>query len=79
MRFVTCSVVAFVVVAFSMPVVAQASEVSAPNRELQTFAAELDSLRKAHHIPGLAAAVVRDQTLIWSEGYGMAYLDDEVM
>ena len=78
MQFVTYTVVAFVVVAFSTPVVAQTSKISATDRELQTFAAELDSLRKAHHIPGLAAAVVRDQTLVWSEGYGMAYLDDEV-
>ncbi len=69
---------AFFTIAFLGPVVAQTSEISAPDRELQTFASELDSLRKAHHIPGLAAAVVRDQTLVWSTGYGMAYLDDDV-
>jgi len=77
MHLVICIVAAFVV-AFSTSVAAQTSETSAPNRELQLFAAELDSLRIAHHIPGLAAAVVRDQTLLWSEGYGMAYLDDNV-
>ena len=47
--------------------------------DLQTeeFAAELDSLRKAHHIPGLAAAVIKDQELIWSEGFGSSHFDVE--
>lgn len=41
------------------------------------FSAELDSLRKAKNIPGLAAAVVKDQELIWSEGLGVSHFDTD--
>lgn len=47
-------------------------------KNLQIFAEELKSLRKAYHIPGLAAAVLRNKTVLWSAGYGMANLEDEV-
>lgn len=43
--------------------------------QLEDFSAELDSLRKAHHIPGLAVAVVKDQELAWSTGYGSSHFD----
>lgn len=42
------------------------------------LAAELNSLRKTHHIPGLAIAVLRDQNVVLSEGYGFADADREV-
>lgn len=35
----------------------------------------MDSLRKAQHIPGLAAAIVKDKELVWSKGYGMSHFD----
>ena len=39
------------------------------------FSAELDSLRKVHHIPGLAAAIIKDHQLDWSQGFGMSHFD----
>jgi len=72
------AVVAFVVATFATPIAAQPSATSASDRALQKFAAELDSLRKAHHIPGLAVAVLRDQKVALSKGYGFADPDREV-
>lgn len=42
------------------------------------FAATLDSLRRAHDVPGLAAAVVRDGDTVWAAGFGVADTDEEV-
>ena len=42
---------------------------------ISEFSAELDSLRTANHIPGLAAAIVKDQELVWSEGFGSSHFD----
>lgn len=39
------------------------------------FSIELDSLRKAQHIPGLAAGIVKDQELVWSKGFGASHFD----
>lgn len=75
---ITYAKVALCVIVLSRPAAAQTTETTGQDRDLASFAAELDSLRRAHRIPGLAAAVVRDQALIWKKGYGMAYLDDEV-
>ena len=48
------------------------SPVAAQEADVQAFAAELDSLRQAHRIPGLAIAVVRDGRVVLSRGYGWA-------
>lgn len=40
------------------------------------LAATLDSLRRAHRIPGLAAAVVRDGETVWADGFGVADVDE---
>ena len=50
----------------------------APLTDVAAFAVELDSLRRAHHIPGLAATVVHRGEVVLSRGYGLAYVDDEV-
>ncbi len=44
----------------------------------EPFAAEVDSLRQTHRVPGLAAAVVRDGKTIWAEGFGVAEVDEDV-
>lgn len=58
-----------------LPYQAVAAEKDDRIRQLES---RLETLRKEHRIPGLAAAVVRDGKLAWSKGYGLAYLDDEV-
>jgi CubicO group peptidase (beta-lactamase class C family) len=46
--------------------------------QLQAFAAEVDSLRTAHGIPGLSMAVVRDGRVVLARGYGFADLQAQV-
>jgi CubicO group peptidase (beta-lactamase class C family) len=46
--------------------------------QLQAFAAEVDSLRVAHGIPGLSVAVVRDGRVVMARGYGFANLEARV-
>ncbi|GAA4842338.1 hypothetical protein GCM10023331_29170 [Algivirga pacifica] len=43
--------------------------------DFDTFSLALDSLRKAKHIPGLAVAIVKDEQLAWSKGYGSSHFD----
>lgn len=42
---------------------------------MRAFAAEVDSLRVAHGIPGLSMAVVRDGRVVLARGYGFAHLE----
>lgn len=46
--------------------------------QLRAFAAELDSLRVAHGVPGLAAAVVRDGRVVLARGFGWADVEARV-
>lgn len=45
---------------------------------IQAFAAEVDSLRIAHRIPGLSIAVVRDGRVVLARGFGFANLEARV-
>jgi len=60
------------------PSLAISQSISQPvetEQQFKAFSTELDSLREANHIPGLAAAVVKDQELAWSKGYGSSHFD----
>ena len=46
--------------------------------EFAAISRELETLRKSHHLPGLAAAVVRNGKLVWAKGYGFADYGDTV-
>jgi CubicO group peptidase (beta-lactamase class C family) len=46
--------------------------------DFAAFDHELDTLRKTHHLPGLAAAVVQNGKLAWAKGYGFADYGDSV-
>jgi CubicO group peptidase (beta-lactamase class C family) len=48
-----------------------------PTPGLQGFEAELDSLRVDLQIPGIAAAIVKDNEIVWSMGFGYADAQDE--
>jgi len=41
-------------------------------------AARLDSARRSLHVPGLSAAIVYNQDIIWTGGFGLARLDREI-
>jgi len=42
------------------------------------FEAELESVRQLMKIPGLSAAVVMDQKLVWAKGFGYADLENRI-
>jgi len=42
---------------------------------LVTFDEQIESLRQSLRIPAMSVAIVRDQALIWSKGFGMADLE----
>lgn len=48
---------------------------AATDARIESFSISIDSLRKAKHIPGLAVAVVKEQELLWSEGFGASHFD----
>jgi CubicO group peptidase (beta-lactamase class C family) len=42
------------------------------------FEKDLEDLRQQHKIPGLSAAIVQDQQLIWARGFGYADVENRV-
>lgn len=48
---------------------------SISNEQLADFSKALDALRQQKHIPGLAVAIVADQQLRWSDGFGSSHFD----
>ncbi|HEX2077891.1 MAG TPA: serine hydrolase domain-containing protein [Longimicrobium sp.] len=67
----------------TLVIAAAAAGVGSPLRaqtepDVRAFAAELDSLRQAHRIPGLSVAVVRDGRVILARGYGWADVEARV-
>jgi CubicO group peptidase (beta-lactamase class C family) len=42
------------------------------DQKLTAFDEQLKTMSREHHLPGLAAAVVKDHKLAWSKGYGVA-------
>ncbi|MFK8010991.1 MAG: serine hydrolase domain-containing protein [Marinicellaceae bacterium] len=44
-------------------------------KQLKEISIKLDQRRKAHHVPGLAIAIVKDNKVIFSKGYGVSDID----
>lgn len=61
----------------SVPVAKPAEEVDEASIWNQ-FEAELESLRQEMKIPGLSAAVVMDQKLVWARGFGYADVENRI-
>lgn len=45
---------------------------------LERFSTELENLSQLLKIPGLSAAIVRDQNVIWAKGLGFASLENQI-
>jgi len=45
---------------------------------LYQFESELESIRQIAMIPGMSAAIVKDQQLIWAQGFGYADFDKQI-
>jgi CubicO group peptidase (beta-lactamase class C family) len=78
MHLTSAYLAVFLMGSIAAPVVAQPLETPAYDQGLQAFAAELNSLRKAHSIPGLSIVVLRDQKIVLSRGYGFSDPDRTV-
>jgi len=48
-----------------------------PDR-LDRFSGELEDLRNRLKLPGMAAAIVKDQQVVWTEGFGFADLENGI-
>lgn len=48
-----------------------------PTAGLEGFAAQLDSIRVALRIPGMAAAIAKDDRIAWSQGFGLADVEGD--
>src|SRR5689334_20904633 len=45
---------------------------------IKSFERDVDQLRQTLHIPGLSAAIVKDQKVLWTRGFGYADLENRV-
>lgn len=45
---------------------------------VEGFARDVEQLRQTLHIPGMSAAIVKDQKVIWTHGFGYADLENRV-
>jgi CubicO group peptidase (beta-lactamase class C family) len=48
------------------------------SESLARFEAKVESLRETLKIPGISAAIVKDEELVWAQGFGMANLEDGI-
>jgi len=55
-----------------------AEEAEAGGSVFSEFSSSLDEIRQILKIPGMSAAVVRDQELVWARGFGYADLENQV-
>jgi CubicO group peptidase (beta-lactamase class C family) len=62
-----------------LPTDVNAQQVRPKESELRRFERVLDSLRQRVAIPGLSAAIVFDDSVIWSRGYGFADRDSQIV
>ena len=56
----------------------EAQEAAAEAERLARLESKIESLREALKIPGISAAIVRDQALIWSRGFGFADVEQGI-
>jgi CubicO group peptidase (beta-lactamase class C family) len=45
---------------------------------VKSFERDVDQLRRTLHIPGMSAAIVKDQKVLWTGGFGYADLENRV-
>ena len=56
----------------------QPSRKEGTEQAIAQFERELEALRQTLQIPGLSAAIVQDQELIWAKGFGYADLENQI-
>ncbi len=56
----------------------QGAKPSSEKERIARFEKQLDELREKLKIPGLSAAIVKDQKLLWAKGFGHADLENNI-
>lgn len=56
----------------------QSAKPSSEKERIARFEKQLDELREKLKIPGLSAAIVKDQKLLWAKGFGHADLENKI-
>jgi len=68
----------FKAVAQAQQVVSNSHLTAADNDRINRLANELEELRQLLKIPGMSAAIVKDQRLIWAKGFGFSDYENKV-
>src|SRR5262245_33244757 len=58
--------------------VKQTANASSEKERIARFEKQLEELREKLKIPGLSAAIVKDQKLLWAKGFGLANVENKV-
>jgi CubicO group peptidase (beta-lactamase class C family) len=61
-----------------LPSRSNSDPLSQDKERLQRFERQVEELRNLLHIPGMSAAIVKDQQLLWAKGFGFADLENRV-
>ena len=89
MRYVKWPVMVVMVLAVVLllsacqPIVATPPAITEPEAAadvdpLAQFEADVEKLRQELKIPGLSAAIVKDQEVVWAKGFGFADLENQI-
>ncbi|HKQ78183.1 MAG TPA: hypothetical protein VJ810_31075 [Blastocatellia bacterium] len=56
----------------------QTAKASSEKERIARFEKQLEELREKLKIPGLSAAIVKDQKLLWAKGFGQADIENKI-
>lgn len=77
-RFLLVGILILLLVSRSGSTGVAASSYAPDEDSFAGFAQELEQIRQALKIPGLSAAIVQDQTLVWAQGFGYADIENSI-
>src|SRR5262245_35155502 len=58
--------------------VRQNAKASSEKERIARFEKQIEELREKLKIPGISAAIVRDQKLLWAKGFGQADIENKI-
>jgi hypothetical protein len=60
------------------PSAQQTAKASSEKERIARFEKQIEELREKMKIPGLSAAIVKDQKLLWAKGFGLADIENKI-
>ena len=70
-------ILGILLIALLLPAYAIADQQAANSEHIANLIKTLESKRQEHHIPGMAIAVVKDDQIIISQGFGVMDLEQQ--